>query len=145
MSLAKAIILGRVGSDLLVKQLPSSGKSVCNFNIAVNHKTNGNEETSWFRVVAFDKLAETCGRYLKKGQQVLVDGNIKIRSYQDKNGVKKDSVEITASSIQFLGNSSPGPNKEELAGNKIEDNSKFGGTDYNTMGSFDFNAHDIPF
>ena len=94
--------VGRLGADPEVKSL-NSGDSVVNFRIAVGWKTKEKEGAEWVSIVAFGKLAEICGQYLKKGAQVLVSGSMRTRKWQDKNGIDRYSTEIVADKMQMLG------------------------------------------
>lgn len=113
MSYQKIIIAGNLGRDPEMRYTPS-GQAVTSFSVAVNESyTNANGEkikkTIWFRVTAWGKQAEICNQYLKKGQQVLVDGRMsadpntggpKIWTKQD--GSSGSSFEVTASTVRFL-------------------------------------------
>lgn len=113
MSYQKIIVTGNLGRDPEMRYTPS-GQAVTSFSVAVNESyTNANGEkvkkTIWFRVTAWGKQAEICNQYLKKGQQVLVDGRMsadpatggpKIWTKQD--GSTGSSFEITASTVRFL-------------------------------------------
>lgn len=103
----KAIIIGRVGADPELKYTPS-GVAVASFNLATNESYKDKDgkvidQTDWHRIVAWNKLAEICGQYLKKGSLVCIEGKIKTRSYDDKDGQKKYVTEIRADSMQMLG------------------------------------------
>jgi single-strand DNA-binding protein len=108
MSVNKAILVGNLGRDPEIRYLPS-GQSVANFSIATTESFNDRsgarqERTEWHRIVAWGKLAEVCGQYLKKGRQVYVEGRITTRQYDAKDGSgKRTSTEIVAQTIQFLG------------------------------------------
>jgi single-strand DNA-binding protein len=108
MSVNKAILVGNLGRDPEIRYLPS-GQSVANFSIATTENFNDRsgarqERTEWHRIVAWGKLAEVCGQYLKKGRQVYVEGRITTRQYDAKDGSgKRSSTEIVAQTIQFLG------------------------------------------
>lgn len=113
MSYQKIIITGNLGRDPEMRYTPS-GQAVTSFSVAVNESyTNANGErikkTIWFRVTAWGKQAEICNQYLKKGQQVLVDGRMsadpntggpKVWTKQD--GSSGSSFEVTASTVRFL-------------------------------------------
>ena len=76
--------------------------------MAVNRNYNTSdgerrEETEWFRVVAWERLAETCSQYLSKGRQVYVEGRLQTRSWDDKDGVKRYMTEVIAQNVSFLG------------------------------------------
>jgi single-strand DNA-binding protein len=108
MSVNKAILVGNLGRDPEIRYLPS-GQSVANFSIATTESFNDRngsrqERTEWHRIVAWGKLGEVCGQYLKKGRQVYVEGRITTRQYEAKDGSgKRTSTEIVAQTIQFLG------------------------------------------
>ncbi len=83
----------------------SSGVHVCRFAIAVNRNytgADGNRETDFFNITVWRQLADTCGKYLKKGNKVAVVGQLQNRSYEDKDGVKRTVTDIVASEIEFL-------------------------------------------
>ena len=111
MSVNKVILLGRVGADPEVKYMPS-GNAVLNLSIATNRKfknqESGNYEdkTEWHRVVFFNKPAETIGQYVKKGQQLYVEGRLQTRKWQDKDGVEKYSTDIISDNFTFIGSKS---------------------------------------
>lgn len=102
----KAIILGNLGRDPEVRYTPD-GKAVTNFSVATTEKWKGRdgettEHTEWHRVVAFDRLAEVCGEYLSKGSSVYVEGTLRTRSWEDKEGNKRYTTEIVGRTVQFL-------------------------------------------
>ncbi len=105
--LNKAMIIGNLGRDPEVRY-SANGSAVCNLTIATSEKwtdkTSGEkkEATEWHRVVLFDKQAEVAGQYLKKGRPVYIEGKIKTREWTDKDGVKKYTTEIHASSMTLL-------------------------------------------
>ena len=103
----KAIIVGNLGSDPELRYT-AGGTAVCNFSVATSESykdRDGNmvENTEWHRVVAWARLAEICGEYLKKGRQVYIEGQIQTRSWEDKDGNTKYSTEIKAREMQMLG------------------------------------------
>ena len=103
----KIIVIGNLGRDPEMRYLPS-GQSVTNFSIASNRRyttANGEqrEETEWFNVSAFGRLAETCNQYLTRGQQVYVEGRLRSRTYQDRNGETRVSLDINLTDMQMLG------------------------------------------
>lgn len=107
-SINKVILIGNLGRDPEVRYTPS-GAAICNITIATSRnwkdKTSGEkvEETEWHRVVFYDRLAEIAGEYLKKGRSVYVEGRLKTRKWQDKDGVEKYTTEIIADNMQLLG------------------------------------------
>lgn len=107
-SVNKVIIVGNLGRDPEVRYTPS-GSAVCNVSIATTRnwksKDTGErqEETEWHRVVFYDRLAEIAGEYLKKGRSVYVEGRLKTRKWQDKDGKDVYTTEIIAQEMQMLG------------------------------------------
>ena len=107
-------IIGNLGRDPELRYTPA-GAAVTNFTVAVNRTRrdpSGNpaEETEWFRVVAWEKLAETCDKYLRKGNTVYVEGRLQSRKYSDKDGIERTAVEIVASEMIMLGGRGEGEN-----------------------------------
>ena len=104
----KVILIGNLGADPEVKYL-SNGTTVANFRIATSenrvNRTSGEKTTTteWHRIVAFGRLAEICGEYLNKGKQVYVEGRLRTRSWQDKDGNRRSTTEIAATQMQMLG------------------------------------------
>ena len=104
----KAILVGRLGKDPESKAFISDGTKVCSFSVATSEewkdKNTGEkkERTEWHRVIAYRKLAEICGQWLKKGQQVYIEGKIRTRKYE-KDGQDHFATEIIADSMQMIG------------------------------------------
>ena len=101
----KAILIGRLGADPELKYTPS-GAAVVNFNIATDESWTDasgvkQERTEWHRIVAWRKLAEICGEYLKKGSRVYIEGQLQTRSWEQ-DGVKRYTTEIVARNMQML-------------------------------------------
>ena len=101
-------ILGHLGTDPLLRYTPN-GIPVCNLSVAVNRRwadANGDaqEETTWFKVVTWQGLAETCAQYLKKGRLVLVNGRIRTRQYEDASGLTRQAWELVARDVRFADN-----------------------------------------
>lgn len=100
----KCVLIGNVTKDPELKTTPS-GVPVCAFSIAVNrpHKgADGNREVDFFNIITWRGLAENCAKYLTKGKKAAVSGEIQNRSYEDKDGNKRYTTEIIASSVDFL-------------------------------------------
>lgn len=100
----KVILIGRLIRDPDMRST-LSGISSCSFTLAVERSfTNqqGEKEADFIPIVAWRKLAETCGKYLAKGRLVAVVGRIQTRNYEDKNGQKRYVTEIIADEVQFL-------------------------------------------
>ncbi len=133
-SVNKVIVLGNLGRDPELRYTPS-GAAVCNVSIATTRnwksKDSGErqEETEWHRVVFYDRLAEIAGEYLKKGRPVYVEGRLKTRKWQDKDGKDVYTTEIIAEQMQLLGG------REEGGG---------GGGGYSRGGGGDDFGHDAP-
>ncbi|GAB4174079.1 MAG: hypothetical protein Fur0039_15910 [Rhodocyclaceae bacterium] len=107
-SVNKVILVGNLGKDPETRYLPS-GDAVCNVTLATTDtwkdKTSGEkkEATEWHRIAFFGKLAEIAGQYLKKGSQVYVEGSLRTRKWQDKEGNDRYTTEIRADVMQMLG------------------------------------------
>ena len=103
----KVILVGNLGSDPELRYT-GSGTAVCNFSLATSESykdRDGNqvENTEWHRIVAWARLAEICGEYLKKGRQVYIEGQLQTRQWEDKDGNTKYTTEIKAREMQMLG------------------------------------------
>ncbi len=113
-------LLGRIGHDIEIKYM-QNGNSVVNFNLATSNYYNGKEYVEWHKVVAFGKTAENINKHLGKGSLVYIEGKLRTRSYEDRNGETKYVTEVVVDKIKFL---------DKKKGNVKED---------------DFNNDDIPF
>jgi single-strand DNA-binding protein len=124
-SVNKVIIVGNLGRDPETRYMPS-GDALTNIAVATTDKWKDKatgeqkEATEWHRVAFFGKLAEIAGQYLKKGSQVYVEGRLRTRKWQDKDGVDKYSTEIIADTMQMLGSRQGmgGASQEEGAAQK---------------------------
>lgn len=107
-SINKAIIIGNVGKDPEVKYT-NAGRAIANLSIATSSswkdKNTGEkkEETEWHRIVFYDRLAEVVGEYVKKGSSIYVEGRLKTRKWQDKEGIDRYTTEIQADQMTMLG------------------------------------------
>ena len=107
-SINKVILIGNCGRDPEVRYTPS-GTAICNVSVATSSrrkdKASGEsiEDTQWHRVTFYDRLAEIAGEYLKKGRSVYVEGRLKTRKWQDKDGAEKYTTEIIAEEMKMLG------------------------------------------
>jgi single-strand DNA-binding protein len=107
-SVNKVIVLGNLGKDPEVRYMPN-GSAVCNLRIATTrtwkNKESGEkmEETEWHSVVLYERQAEIAGEYLKKGRSVYIEGRLKTRKWQDKEGMDRYTTEIVGDSMQLLG------------------------------------------
>src|SRR5690349_5910797 len=103
----KVILIGNLGQDPETKSLPSGG-AVTNVSVATTEgwkdKQTGEkkEVTEWHKVVFFDRLAEIAGQYLKKGSKVYIEGSLRTRKWQDKNGNDRYTTEVRANDMQML-------------------------------------------
>ncbi len=109
MSVNKVILIGNVGKDPEVRYLDNNNR-VANFSLATTERgytlQNGTQipdKTEWHNIVVWSRLAETAEKWVKKGSQLYIEGRIRTRSYDDKNGIKRYVTEIYADSFQFLG------------------------------------------
>jgi len=110
-SVNKVIVVGNLGRDPETRYMPD-GAAITNVSVATSFqwtdKASGEkkEETEWHRVVFRGKLAEVAGEYLKKGSQVYVEGRLRTRKWQDKEGQEKYTTEIMANEMKMLGSRS---------------------------------------
>lgn len=106
-SVNKVILVGNLGADPEMRYLPS-GEAVANLRLATtdtwkDKDGNKQEQTEWHRVSFFGRQAEVCGQYLKKGSQIYVEGSIRTRKYQDKDGQERYATDIRGDRMQMLG------------------------------------------
>ena len=127
-SLNKVMIIGNLGRDPEMRYLPS-GVPVTNFSVAASRRWTSRdgeqrEETEWFNVECFEKLAETANQYLAKGRQVYVEGRLHTRSWDDKNtGEKRYRTEVVATNLVLLGQrDAPGDDRQPAG---ITENAEF--------------------
>jgi single-strand DNA-binding protein len=151
-SLNKACILGNVGKDAEIRYT-NSGKAFARFSVATSESWKDQsgtiqEKTTWHNIVAWERLAEICGNYVKKGKQVYIEGRIDNRSYDDKDGVKKYTSDIVANELILLGGSG------ERSGTSSNGERSYGGSPQqfpepmaSPAGEFDQNVPDadLPF
>lgn len=103
----KVILIGRLGKDPELKN--ANGVAICNFSIATSKEWKDEsgekkEKTTWHDIVSFRKTAEIAGKYLTKGREVYIEGELQTRSWDDKDtGQKRYKTEIIANNIQFIG------------------------------------------
>lgn len=105
MNFNKAIIIGRVTKDPEIRTTPS-GQSVASLSVATNRVWNSNsgekqEKTEFHNIVAWGKLAEICGQYLTKGQEVMFEGRLETRTWEGQDGQKRSRTEIIAENMQM--------------------------------------------
>jgi single-strand DNA-binding protein len=97
----KVFLTGRLTRDPELRSL-ASGKAVTQFSLATNEYPGGKERTEYHNVVAWDRLAEICGQFLGKGQQVAIEGRIQTRSWDDEKSIRHWKTEIVASNVEML-------------------------------------------
>ena len=127
----KVIMIGNLTRDPEMRTT-GSGKAVCTLNIAVQRRfadKNGETKADFFPVIAWSGLAESCGKYLKKGSKAAVSGTVQNRSYEAKDGSKRFITEILAEEIEFLTKSEAQKNepqtRHEAYGDPVDDNLPF--------------------
>lgn len=102
----KAILIGNLGADPEIRYT-QAGDAVATFSIATSETWTKDgekhEKTEWHKIVAWRKLAEICGEYLRKGSQVYIEGKIEYRKYTDRDGNERNTTEINARNMTMLG------------------------------------------
>lgn len=111
-SVNKVILIGNLGREPEIRYTASS-LAICNISIATTRRgkdSNGDktEETEWTRVVAFERLAEIIGEYVKKGDPIYIEGRLRTRKWQDKEGKDQYTTEVVAEQMQMLGSRTEG-------------------------------------
>ena len=129
----KVILIGNLGKDPEVRYT-KSGTAVASFSLATSEKWKDDsgekkEKTEWHRIIAWGKLGEICGEYLKKGKQVYIEGRLQTRQWEDKDGNERQTTEVVANNMTMLG---------QLGGSS-------GGSSSDSQGGTDFEDDDIPF
>ena len=108
-SLNKVILIGRLGGKPELTYLPKNERAVAKFSLATNERyfnpsTNeSNDRTEWHSIVTWGKLAEFCEKYLNTGKQIYLEGKLRHRSWEDRDGNKRYTTEIEAQNITLLG------------------------------------------
>jgi len=148
-----AIIIGNLGKDPEVRYTPA-GDAMCNLTIATSEswkdKNSGEKKeiVEWHKVSFFGKQAEICGQYLKKGSQVYIEGSIRTRKWQDKDGQDRYTTEIRGDEMKMLGSAPAGGNRQQ-----VNDSSDYAPAPQRSQGqpgnkpkpSFDDLGDDVPF
>src|ERR1700730_3720451 len=128
----KVILIGNLGADPETRAMPS-GTTVANLRIATSEswrdKQTGEqqERTEWHRVALFGRLAEVAGEYLRKGSQVYIEGSLRTRKWQDKQGNDRYSTEIVGNDLQMLGGRGGGTGAAAASGGASESGGHGGG------------------
>ena len=116
----RVLLTGRLTRDPEMRSL-ASGKAVTQFSVATNEYIgNGKERAEYHNVVTWDKLAETCGRFLGKGQQVAIDGRLQTRSWDDDRGARHWKTEVVANHVEMLSGRRKKDYAAEQAANSLE-------------------------
>jgi len=133
----QVVLVGRLTHDPELRYTAGGGVAVTSFNIAVDRPfTNqqGERETDFINIVTWRKLAENCANYLKKGQMAAVVGRLQVRSYDDREGIRRKVAEVVANNVQFLersGRDSESSKSSDFDGPETED--------------LDISGDDVPF
>jgi len=107
MSFNKIILVGNLGRDPELRYT-AQGTPVCSFSMATNERRkdrNGEmqDQTTWFRITLWNRLAETASQYLQKGRQVYIEGRLRVEEYTDRDGKPRTSLEVFATDMHFIG------------------------------------------
>ena len=142
-SVNKVILVGNVGRDPELRYT-QSGQPVASFSVATNERFkdrdgNWKDRTEWHRIVAWARLAEICGEYLKKGSPVYIEGRIQTRDWEDKEGNKRQTTEIVALTMQMLGR------RGEAGGPSMGDDQSRGGPADDPLSQASGADDEIPF
>lgn len=126
-SLNRVLLIGRLGQNPELRYIPQSERAVANFSLATNERlfnpsTNESDiRVEWHRIVVWGKLAEFCEKYLTQGKQILVEGKIRTRNWQDKDGNKRYTTEIHAQNIVMLGKKEDTDSGEQFSERSVPD------------------------
>lgn len=134
------VLIGRLTADPELRYTPN-GVAVANFRIAVDRpfsSTKGEREADFIPIVVWQKQAENCANYLKKGQMVAIEGRMQVRNYDTKDGQKRWVTEVYANNVQFLSK----PNREDGEGQHVAPVAKASG-EADDFG--EINLDDLPF
>ncbi len=106
-SFNKITVVGHLGRDPVLRYTPQ-GTAVCDFSVATSERRGGGggdsqDITTWFKITLWGKQAEVANQYLSKGKQVYIEGRLRQTEYTDREGMKRTSLEVNATDIQFLG------------------------------------------
>lgn len=148
-SLNKVILIGRLGQKPEIRYLPRTEKAVANFSLATNERTfnpSTNESdvrVEWHRIVVWDKLAEFCEKYLTQGKQIMVEGRLRTRKWQDRDGNNRYTTEINAFNIVLLGKKEDSGPKDDYA--EPDAVSEFPSKNKESGNGFEPDDEDVPF
>ena len=156
-SLNKVILIGRLGGNPEVRYLPQSERAIARFSLATNeiyYNPNSPENelrTEWHKIVVWGKLAEFCEKYLTQGKQICIEGKLRTRNWDDKDGNKRFTTEIEAQSIVLLGKrddtggSSESYSKSDTSDSYSKPNTSNFPEKKDSPPEIDVNDDDIPF
>src|SRR5918997_6665360 len=118
-SVNKVILIGNLTRDPELRHTAENKKAVCTFGLATSRMVTTDsggkqEEPEFHRIIAWDKLAETCNQYLKKGRKVYVEGRLQYRTYTGQDGIEKFSAEIVLEDMAMLDSNMPKEVKDAL-------------------------------
>lgn len=144
--LNKVMLIGRLGTDPDMRYTPS-GTPVTNFRLACSRRRTTQEgetreETDWFTVVSWNKLAEITSQYLNKGSRVYIEGRLQTRQWEDQNGQRRNTTEIVANDMIMLDTRQQA---ERQAAGQTSGGNTGGGSSGGNGDMEDLNADDIPF
>jgi len=134
--LNRIILIGRLAQDPELRYTPAEGVAVATFSLAVERpfaNQKGEKEVDFIRIVVWRKQAENCANYLSKGRLAAVEGRLQLRSYEDRDGIKRTIAEVVASSVTFL------DGRKDISGGRDREAS------LNDEESFDVRDDDVPF
>ena len=118
----RIVLIGRLTRDPELRYTPA-GQAVASFSIAVDRpfkSQNGEKQTDFIDVVTWRKVAEQVGQYLSKGRLVALEGRLQIRSYDDRNGIRRKAAEVVANTVRFLDGRKQTAEAEDEAGTAEE-------------------------
>jgi single-strand DNA-binding protein len=136
------VLIGRLTRDPELRYTPN-GVAVTNFDLAVDRPTTnqaGEREVYFIRIVAWQKTAEVCANYLKKGRLVAVEGRLQIRSYEAQDGQKRRVAEVVVNQVQFLERKDDGQGQPAATGQRAGSGNQGNGDDLDGI-----NLDDLPF
>ena len=113
----RIVLVGRLVRDPELR-FTANGKAVGTFTLAVDRpfpSRQGERDTDFINIVTWEKTAETCANYLKKGRQVALEGRLQVRSYDDSQGIRRKSAEVVANNVMFLDRVRPESDEETEA------------------------------
>ena len=154
--LNKVLLIGNLGKDPEMKYTPQ-GTPITTFSVAVSRRRQTpdgewKDETEWFRIVAWQKLAEQCNEYLRKGSKVYIEGRLQTREWQDQSGQTRQMVEVVANEMVVLDSRQGAPGDASYGGRSYDEPkpAKTGGAPAssgysNGFDDMDQDADDIPF